>query len=738
MSQPSERRFQQGLLVAAVLGLGLGLVAAPGLRAQTAGKIEYPKSKKVDVTDDLHGQKVPDPYRWLEDEADTPEVRGWIEAQNKLTFGMLERIPERQAIRDRLTVLWNFERFGLPSKQGGRYFFSRNDGLQNQNVMYWTPSLDAEPKELLDPNKLSGDGTVALSGTDVSDDGKLLAYGLSTSGSDWQEWKVRDIETGKDLPDIVKWVKFSGASWTKDGKGFFYSRYDEPKQGAELSASNYFQKLYYHKLGTPQAEDELVYERKDEKEWGFGGYVTDDGNYLVITVWKGTERKNLIFFQELGDKKRNTVELVSKFEAEFDFIDNAGTVFYFRTDLDAPKYRIVAIDIASPERGKWKEVIAEGKYPLSSASLVGGRFVCSYLEDVKSAVRIHDMDGKFIRDVAMPTVGSAFGFGGKKDDPETFYMFTSFAYPASSYRYDVSNGESKLFKQPKVAFNPGEYETKQVFYTSKDGTRIPMFLSARKGMLKQDGATPTLLYAYGGFNASITPTFSVRNLQWMEMGGIYALANIRGGGEYGKEWHEGGKKLKKQNCFDDFIAAAEYLIKEKYTRSEKLAIMGGSNGGLLVGAVITQRPDLFGAAIPAVGVLDMLRFHKWTIGHAWVSDYGSPDNADEFKTLVAYSPYHNLKSGTNYPATLITTGDHDDRVFPAHSFKFAARLQETNAGPNPTLIRIQTKAGHGAGKPTAMLIEEATDMSAFLVKSLGMKADLPSVPKKEGKPDSTG
>lgn len=700
----------------------LATVGALGLRISLGQeKFNYPPAPKVDQVDEYHGVKVPDPFRKLED-PDATESREWIEAQNKLTFGFLEKIAGRDKIKNRLTEMWDFERYGTPFKRGGRYFYTKNNGLQNQSVYYWTKSLSEEPKVLIDPNTLSPDGTVALTGLDITEDGKLLAYGLAVAGSDWQEWHVKDIDSGKDRDDLIKWVKFSGASWTHDGKGFFYSRYDEPKEGEALKGANYFQKLYYHKLGTPQAEDVLIYERPDQKEWGFGGGVTDDGRYLYISVWKGTERKNLIFYRDLQAKDAPIVELIKDFEAQYDLIDNDGTTWWFRTDLDAPRGRVVAIDITKPEKSNWKELIPQAADALQGVSAVGNRFIASYLKDARSLIKVHELNGKPVGEVELPGIGSAGGFGGRRSETETFYAFSSFTAPAIIYRYDVSSGKSTVYKQPKLMINPDDFETKQVFYKSKDGTRIPMFIVHKKGV-KLDGNNPTYLYGYGGFNASMTPGYSVSNAVWMEMGGVYAMANIRGGGEYGKEWHEGGKKLNKQNCFDDFIAAAEWLIENKYTSPAKLAIGGGSNGGLLVGACITQRPELFGAALPAVGVMDMLRFHKFTIGWAWTSDYGSAENAEEFAVLRKYSPLHNLKPGTKYPATLITTADHDDRVVPAHSFKFAAALQEANGGPNPTLIRIETKAGHGAGKPTSKIIEESADRWAFLVKTLGMSVE---------------
>ena len=715
----------------AIAALAIGFVGgwAVVVHAGPDKPLVYPKPKKVDQVDEFHGTKVPDPYRWLED-PDTPDARAWIEAENKVTFGFLESIPARERIKKRLTALWDFERYGTPFKRGGRYFFTKNDGLQNQSPLYTLTSLDAEPKLLLDPNQLSADGTVALKGYDITEDGKLMAYGLSASGSDWEEWRVRDIETGKDLADLAKWVKFSAASWTHDGKGFFYSRYDEPKAGEELKSANYFQKLYYHRLGAPQSEDQLVYERKDQKEWGFGGQVSDDGRYLIINVWQGTERKNLIFYRDLQAKDSPVVEFIREFEAEYEFIDNDGTVFYLRTDLSAPKGRVVKVEITKPERANWKEIIPQVTATLRSVSSVGGKFIATFLKDAQTKVHVFEPEGKLLREVTLPGVGTAGGFAGRRGDAETFYQFTAFTAPSTIYRYDVATGASTVFRKPKVDIVPEDYETKQVFYQSKDGTKIPMFITHRKG-IKLDGQNPTYLYGYGGFDAAITPFFSVSNVVWLEMGGVLAVANIRGGGEYGKEWHDAGKKLKKQNCFDDFIAAAEWLIANKYTSTPKLAIGGGSNGGLLVGACITQRPDLFGAALPAVGVMDMLRFHSTTIGWAWKSDYGSVENPEEFKALYSYSPLHNIKPGTSYPATLITTADHDDRVWPAHSFKFAAALQEAQSAPNPVLIRIETKAGHGAGKPTSKQIEEAADRWTFLVKTLNMSVDESGAPKPE-------
>lgn len=684
----------------------------------------YPDPTVVDI---YHGQAVPDPYRWLED-LDSEQTRAWIEAQNHLTFNYLQQIPARQRIRERLTQLWNYEKYSQPFKEGGRYFYFKNDGLQNQSVLYTQESLEGQARVLLDPNTFSEDGTVALAGIAISrardsgaeHAGRYLAYGLSCSGSDWQEWKVRDIETGEDLPDHLRWVKFSGASWTLDGQGFFYSRYDEPAPGSEYESANYFQKLYYHRLGTSQSEDVLVYHRPDQKEWGFAGGVTEDGNYLIISVWRGTDPKNLIFYKDLRDPQSPVVELIREFEAEYSFVGNDGSRFWLLTDCQAPRRRLVAIDLEQPDQVQ--EVIPEAEETLQGVSLINNQFVAFYLKDAHTQIKTFALDGTYLGEIPLPGLGSASGFGGKRYDAETFYTFTSFTTPPTIYRYDFTSGTSTLFRQPQVDFDPQAYEVQQVSYTSKDGTRIPMFLVHRRG-LTRTGDHPTLLYGYGGFGISLTPSFSVGLVAWLEMGGVYAQPNLRGGGEYGEEWHQAGTKLNKQKVFDDFIAAAEWLIAHGYTNPSQLAISGGSNGGLLVGACLVQRPELFAAALPAVGVFDMLRFPKFTIGWAWISEYGSPENPEEFKALYAYSPLHNLKPGTAYPATLITTADHDDRVVPAHSFKFAAALQAAQGGSQPILIRIDTKAGHGAGKPTSKLIEEAADRWAFLVQVLGIPWD---------------
>ena len=678
--------------------------------------LTYPTVSKSEQVDNYHGMAIADPYRALED-PDTEATKAWVEAQNQVTFSYLNEIPTREKIKQRLTKLWDYEKYGTPFKEGESYFYFKNDGLQNQSVLYTLPTLDAEPRIVLDPNQLSEDGTIALSGISISENGQLLAYGLSSSGSDWQEWKVRNIATGEDLQDHLQWIKFSGASWTHDHQGFFYSRYDEPNEKTKLEDVNYYQKLYYHQLGTPQSADILIYHRPDEKEWGFTGNVTEDGKYLIISIWLGTDSKNLVFYKDLTNQNSEVIELINQFSANYSFIDNDDHVFYFRTDFNSPKGRVIAIDTRKPTPENWQEIIPQAVETLESVSVLNNQFVADYLQDAHSQIKIFNLKGNFIREVELPGIGAASGFSGKRYDTETFYSFTSFTTPGTIYRYDMKTGKSELFRQPEVDFNADEYETKQVFYASEDGTKVPMFITHKKG-IKLDGNNPTYLYGYGGFNISLTPSFSVSLLIWLEMGGVYAVPNLRGGGEYGEEWHQAGMKLQKQNVFDDFIAAAEWLIAHNYTQPGKLAIGGGSNGGLLVGTCMTQRPNLFGAALPAVGVMDMLRFHKFTIGWAWVAEYGSSENAEEFATLYAYSPLHNLKPGTAYPATLITTADHDDRVVPAHSFKFAAALQAAHGGDAPVLIRIDMKAGHGAGKPTAKIIEEAADKWGFLVKVL--------------------
>jgi prolyl oligopeptidase len=679
--------------------------------AATAAGISYPDAPRGNQADNYHGIRVADPYRWLE-ELDSPRTRQWVEAENRLTESWLKRFPAREKYRQRLTELWNFERYSVPWKEGGRYFFKRNDGLQNQSVVYTMRHLEDSPRVLIDPNELSEDGTVALKGAAVSPDGKYYAYGVSDAGSAWTEWRVRNIDSGQDLDDRLKWIKFSGVSWSADSKGFYYARYDAPGEGQKLKSINYFPKLYYHRLGDPQEQDRLVYHRPDHKEWFFGGTATDDGHYLLISVGRGTEQKNLLYFQDLRHPEKGIRPVIETWQASYEYLGNKGSRFWFLSNDDAPRGRILEIDLENPARKNWKEIVPQGPDTVETASMINDSFILSYLHDAWHKVVIHPLKGE-PRELKLPGMGSAAGFSGKRTDKETFYSWTSFNTPNRIYHLNLETGESRLFKAPRLKFNPDDYVTRQVFYRSKDGTRIPMFISHRKD-LKPDGKTPTLLYGYGGFNISLTPWFSVSRLAWMEAGGIYVVANLRGGGEYGEEWHQAGTRTRKQNVFDDFIAAGEWLVQNGYTSPGHLGIMGGSNGGLLVGAVLLQRPDLFAAALPAVGVMDMLRFNRFTIGWAWESDYGSPDNEAEFKALYAYSPYHNVKPGVCYPPTLVTTADHDDRVFPAHSFKFTAALQAAQACDNPILIRIETRAGHGAGKPTSKRIEEAADMLAFL------------------------
>jgi len=708
--------MKRGNMFAALVLGGLGM--SVGLADST---IHYPETKRGDLVETLHGTPVADPYRWLEDDVrKSPEVRNWVDAQSKLTADYLKAIPQREAIQKKLTELWNYEKIGVPSKHGDRYYFFKNDGLQNQSVFYSQETLDGPAKVLMDPNTWSKDGTVALGSISFSDDGKLVAYAASEAGSDWTTWKVKDTATGKNLDDELKWVKFSGLAWTKDGKGFFYSRFDEPKKDAQFQSLNLNQKLMFHKLGTTQAEDVIVYQRSDQPTWSFYGNITDDGKWLVFTARTGTDARNRLYVKDLSKPLTDApVEVVDNFDNEYTLVEGMGTVLYFKTDLKAPNGRVIAIDMANPGRDNWKEIIPEAKEALRGVGFVGGHLIASYLKDAKTQVKLFDPAGKFVREVVFPGIGTATGFDGKPSETETFYSFSGYATPPTIYRYDVKTGETKLLRQAKVKFDPSLYETKQVFYPSRDGTKIPMFITAKKG-IKLDGNNPTLLYGYGGFNIPMTPAFSIPIATWIDMGGVYAVANLRGGGEYGKDWHKAGTKERKQNVFDDFITAAEYLIAEKYTSTPKLAIRGGSNGGLLVGACMAQRPDLYGACLPHVGVMDMLRFHKFTAGRYWVDDYGSPDKAEEFASLVKYSPYHNLKPGTKYPPTMVITADTDDRVVPGHSFKFAAQLQYCHKGDAPVLARIETRAGHGAGKPTAKLIEEVADEYAFLWKVLKM------------------
>lgn len=708
--------YQSGMSAA-----GVAMLCLCGSVSVAQDAIEYPGTTKGGVVDVLWGEEVPDPYRWLEvDVRESDEVRDWVTSQNDVTFGYLASLPGRERLRERITELWDYERFGAPFEQGGRYFQSRNDGLQNQSVMYVMDEIGGEARVLMDPNTWSEDGTVALGGLSISDDGRYVAYGIQDGGSDWRTWKVRDVETGEDLPDTLEYLKFTGVSWLPDGSGFFYSKYPDPEEGQAFTQLNLNNKVMFHELGTSQADDEVVFYLPEHEDWNYGAGVSEDGRYLIITVYVGTDPRYRVFYQDLLRGEGETVRLIDTFENDYSFIGNMGPVFYFFTDDSAPNRRVIAIDTRDPDPMSWREVIGESEATLQGASMVGGTIVASYLEDVKTAVKQYTLGGEKIRDVELPGVGTAGGFGGSFRSAETFYSFSSFAVPPSIYRYDVATGESELLFRSAVDFDPERYVTKQVFYNSADGTKVPMFVTHRRD-LERDGSNPTLLYGYGGFNISLRPSFSVSRLAWMEMGGVYAVANLRGGGEYGRAWHEGGKQMNKQNVFDDFIAAAEFLQDEGYTSPEHLAIQGGSNGGLLVGACMAQRPDLFAVALPAVGVMDMLRFDEFTAGRYWTDDYGSAKWSESmYRYLKAYSPYHALQDGTRYPATLVTTADTDDRVVPGHSFKFAARLQEAHAGEEPVLIRIETRAGHGSGKPTSMRIEELADVYAFTAKHLGM------------------
>lgn len=681
---------------------------------QKPEKINYPMTKKVDTVDVYFGHEVADPYRWLEDD-NSEETKAWVVAQNKVTFDYLEKIPFRQKVEERLTEVWDYPKISAPFRKGGYFFLFKNDGLQNQDVAYIKESLDGEERVILDPNKLSDDGTVALKNFKVSDDGKYLAYGISRGGSDWQEFFVKEIESDQLLDDHIMWAKFSGISWYKNG--FFYSRYPEPNEGDKLKGVNKNSKIYYHKVGTPQSEDELIYEDPKNPEWGFSAGVTEDEKYMIIYVTESTSG-NAFYVKTLETGK--ITKIVTDFENDFIPVDHVNGKLLVMTNYKAPKYRMIAIDVEHPERENWQEFIPEKEGVLQSIDIVGGKIIANYLKDAHSHVEVNSMEGEYLYDIELPTLGTVSGFSGKKEHDYTFYTLTSFTTPSSVYKYNIENNTSELYQRSKIDFDADKYETKQVFYTSKDGTKVPMFIVHKKG-IELDGNNPILLHGYGGFNISKTPTFSLMRVLWLEQGGVYALMNLRGGGEYGEEWHKAGTKLNKQNVFDDCIAAAEYLIDKEYTKKGKIALMGGSNGGLLVGAVINQRPELFGVGLPAVGVMDMLRYHKFTIGRYWATDYGtSEDDEEMFNYLLGYSPLHNIKENVDYPAIMVTTADHDDRVVPAHSFKYIATLQEKYDGYNPVLIRIESKAGHGAGKPTAKIIEEYSDILSFAFYNLGV------------------
>ena len=715
-------------------GLAAGLLlAASAAVALAQSALQYPQTRRGDQVDDYHGTRVADPYRWLE-ELSSAETRSWVDAQNAVTRSYLDAIPERRAIRDRLTRLWDYPKYGVPVRRGGRLFYFENSGLQNQPVYYFRDRSSDEGRVLLDPNSLSSDGTVAVSTVAPSPDGTLLGYGVSTSGSDWQEFRVRDVRTGRDLADTVRWIKFSGIAWTKDNRGFFYSRFDAPRgdaqrAGVPAAGANRGHKVFYHRLGEPQSSDRLILERPEYPEWLFRTEVSDDGQYAVITVSQGSDERTRLYFVDLGRARRPAVgnpvvRLLDDFDASYDFVHSEGVIFYVRTNHQAPNGRLVAIDINARRPSAWRSVVPNGRDALVAAEVIGRRIVATYLADARSSVRLFSMRGQPQGEVTLPGIGAAGGIAGERNDRDFFYSFTSFLQPPTIYLFDLERRTSLVYREPTATFDRSLYETRQLFVTSSDGTRVPMFVTARRG-LALDGRNPTLMYAYGGFNASMTPAFSPTAVAWLEMGGVYAVPNLRGGGEYGRTWHEAGMRERKQNVFDDFIAAAEHLVREGYTRSSRLAISGASNGGLLVGAAMTQRPALFGAALPAVGVMDMLRYHKFTIGWAWASEYGSPDDSAAFRYLYAYSPLHNVKPGTCYPATLITAADNDDRVVPSHSFKFAAALQAAQACAKPTLLRVETRAGHGAGKPTSKQIDEAIDRLAFLAANLEVSAARP-------------
>ncbi|MDP2424518.1 MAG: prolyl oligopeptidase family serine peptidase [Bacteroidales bacterium] len=681
-----------------------------------ASKLNYPQTEKVEVIDNYFGVDVVDPYRWLEDD-NSAETAEWVKQQNDVTFGYLNSISFREKINERLTDIWDYPKYGVPWRAGKNYFFFKNDGMQNQSVLYIQEGLEAEPRVFLDPNTFSLDGTVSLTSIRASNDDRYLAYGISKAGSDWNEIKVMDIETGEHLNDHLEWIKFSGISWK--GNGFYYSRYDAPEPDVVLSGKNEFHKVYYHTLGSLQSQDELIYQSFQFPLRNYRASATEDERFLLLYESETTSG-NALYVKDLAIRNSPFVQLVEGFDKDYSVLDNIVDQLLVLTNFNAPRKQLVLMNPANPTPEAWQVIIPEKNEVLQSARLLGGHIAVQYMKDATSRAYLHNLQGEFVQEVNLPGIGTLAGFSGKKEDNIAFYAFTSFVYPSAVFKYDISKNGSEIYRTSDIDFDPNAYETKQIFYTSKDGTQVPMFITHKKG-IKMNGKNPTLLYGYGGFNASMTPSFSVSRLILLENGGVYALANLRGGGEYGEAWHKAGTKLLKQNVFDDFIAAAEYLIEQKYTSPSKLAIQGGSNGGLLVGAVVNQRPDLFKVALPAVGVMDMLRFHKFTIGWAWVGDYGSSEKEEEFHYLMGYSPYHNLKDGVEYPATLITTADHDDRVVPAHSFKYAARLQEAHKGKNPVLIRIETSAGHGAGKPTAKIIEEQTDLWTFVFKNLGVK-----------------
>lgn len=679
--------------------------------------IKYPETKKDTVVDVYFGTEVSDPYRWLEDDQ-SAETAAWVQAENKITFDYLSKIPFRDALKQRLETIWNYPKLGVPFKKGGRYFFFKNDGLQNQSVLYMQQNLGDEPEVLLDPNGFSADGTIALGSISPSDDGRYLAYSISRGGSDWNEIVVMDIQSREMISDTINWVKFSGISWFNNG--FYYSAYDAPKAGEALSGSNQFHKIYYHTLGTSQSDDQLIFHDPNNPLRNFYAYLTEDKAFLMVAESESTSG-NALYAKKTDQPDNQFVKIAEGFEFDYSVVDHLDNQLLVVTNFNAAKKQLVLIDPQQPEPENWTTILPEREDVLQSVQMVGDYIYAEYLQDANSKAYFYDYEGNLVQELVLPTLGTIAGFSGEKGDNTAFYGFTSFTFPSSVYQYNVSTDESGLYSNSEVQFDPSAYETQQVFFASKDGTKVPMFLVYKKG-LELNGKNPLLLYGYGGFNISLTPSFSVSRLPFLEQGGVFVMVNLRGGGEYGETWHEAGTKMKKQNVFDDFIGAAEYLIAEKYTSADKLAILGGSNGGLLVGACMTQRPDLFKVAIPIVGVMDMLRYHQFTIGWAWAGDYGRSDDSKEmFEYLLGYSPLHNIQKGVDYPATLAITADHDDRVVPAHTFKFMATLQEMNSGKNPVLVRIETQAGHGAGKPTSKMIEESADMYSFIMYNLGMK-----------------
>ena len=691
-----------------------------GCMQNQKSKIHYPTAKKTDTVDVYFGHQVADPYRWLEDD-NSPETEAWVEAENKITFDYLSKIPFRNKLEEHLKEIWNYPKYRVPFKKGNRYFLFKNDGIQNQDVLYMMNDLEGEPELLLDPNTLSEDGTIALADVSVSKDGKYLAYSISSGGSDWNEIYVMEIDTRRLLNDHIEWVKFSGISWK--GNGFFYSAYDEPDEEDVLSGQNRFHKVYYHRLDTPQAEDLLVFNNPEKPLRNYHGYATEDEQFIIIVETESTSG-NALYAAKAGNiGKMKFKKLADGFDYDYMVIGHMGDELIVQTNDHAPKGKVIKIDMANPAPEYWLDLIPEKEDVLEMSGIIGGKIYTQYLKNASNRAYFYTLEGDFDRELELPGIGTITEINGEKNDRVAFYGFSSFTVPSNIYTYNVEEGTSELYKKSELDFNGDDYETHQVFFESKDGTQVPMFLVHKKG-LKRDGNNPVLMYGYGGFNISLTPGFRISRMAFLEQGGMFVMVNLRGGGEYGEAWHKAGMKMNKQNVFDDFIYAAKYLIKEKYTSSEKLAIIGGSNGGLLVGACMTQKPELFRVAVPIVGVMDMLRYHRFTIGWAWASDYGRSDESEEmFQYLLSYSPLHNIKQGVDYPATLAITADHDDRVVPAHTFKFMATLQEKNSGKNPVLIRIETRAGHGAGKPTSKQIEEAADIYSFIMFNLGMNPE---------------